>query len=170
MINKTDSQMGITPHGGALVDRILTGEARDAALERAGHLRTIPLNPVAVSDMEMIAVGAFSPLKGFMGKADYESVVETMRLAGGVAWPIPVTLPVSSEVAHSLRDGEDLALTDAGGQVLGILELTERFTYDKQREARLVYRTTEEAHPGVARLYAQGEALLAGPIWLLNRP
>ncbi|MDP2662326.1 MAG: sulfate adenylyltransferase, partial [Dehalococcoidia bacterium] len=170
MGTRTDSQMGITPHGGAMVDRMLTGETREAALEKADHLKKLALNPVAISDLEMIAVGAFSPLTGFMGKADYESVVERMRLANGLAWSISVTLPVSSDFAGALRDGEELALTDAGGQFLGIMELADRFSYDKQREASRVYRTTEEAHPGVARLYAQGEVLLGGAIWLLNRP
>jgi ATP sulfurylase len=160
---------GIAPHGGALVDRVLRGVLREAALERAASLKKVGLSPISVSDLELIAVGAFSPLSGFMTRADYESVVEDMRLTSGVVWSIPITLPVSRELADQLREGEEIALWE-GERILGIMELADRFEYDKEREAKLVYRTTEEAHPGVARLYAQGEVLLGGNIHLVNRP
>ncbi|NLE77434.1 MAG: sulfate adenylyltransferase, partial [Chloroflexi bacterium] len=161
---------GITPHGGTLVDRTLRGMLREVALERAASLKRVELNPVAISDLEMIAVGAFSPLTGFMGQADYESVVEKMRLANGVVWTIPITLPVSTEEADRLREGDEIALVAPDGKILGLMELAERFRYDKEREAEMVYRTTETKHPGVARLYAQGDVLLAGDIYLLERP
>ncbi|MBC7223788.1 MAG: sulfate adenylyltransferase, partial [Anaerolineae bacterium] len=164
------SQYGIRPHGGALVDRVLRGMLREVALERAASLKRITLNPVAISDLELIAVGAFSPLTGFLGKADYESVVEHMRLANGVVWTIPITLPVSEEEADRLREGEEVALVEPSGRILGILELAERYRYDKEREAQMVYRTTDTKHPGVARLFAQGDVLLGGDIYLLNRP
>ena len=160
---------GIAPHGGMLVDRVLRGVLREAAEERAASLKKVSLSPTSVSDLELIAVGAFSPLTGFLTKADYESVVQDMRLVNGLVWSIPITLPVSSELADELREGEEIALVE-GERILGIMELAERFGYDKEREARLVYRTTEDAHPGVARLYAQGEVLLGGEIYLLNRP
>ena len=163
----------IPPHGGTLVDRVLRGEARESALERAARMPRLVLNPVNVSDLELVAVGAFSPLTGFLGAADYISVVDDMRLTNGLVWSIPITLAVSAETAQGLRDGQEVALVDASRgteQVLGILELAERYTYDKNREAQQVYRTTETAHPGVARLYEQGDVLLAGDIWLLNRP
>jgi ATP sulfurylase len=159
----------IAPHGGSLVDRVLRGVVREGALERAARLKKVSLSPTAVSDLELIAVGGFSPLTGFMTRADYESVVQDMRLSSGLVWSIPITLPVSRELADELREGEEVALTE-GDRILGILELAERFEYDKEREAELVYRTTENAHPGVARLYAQGEVLLGGEIHLLNRP
>ena len=161
---------GISPHGGTLVDRVLRGVLREAALERAAGLRRITLNPVSISDLELIAVGAFSPLTGFMGRAIYESVLDDMRLPNGLAWTIPITLPVSAEVAASLKEGEELALCEPGGLILGIMELAEKYEYDKEREAEKVYRTTETKHPGVARLYGQGEVYLAGDIHLLNRP
>jgi ATP sulfurylase len=165
-----DEAYGIAPHGGRLINRVLIGKEREEGLARARDLKKILLNPVSVSDLELIAVGAFSPLTGFLGRADYESVVETMHLANGVVWSIPITLPVSGEQAKELREGEELALLETPDHTLGLLKLRDRYTYDKQREAELVYRTTEDKHPGVARLYAQGDVLLAGDIWLLNRP
>jgi ATP sulfurylase len=159
----------IAPHGGMLVDRVLRGVLREAALERAASLKKVSLGPTSVSDLELIAVGAFSPLMGFMNKDDYESVVQDMRLSSGVVWSIPITLPVAREIADGLREGEEIALLE-GDRILGIMEMTERFEYDKEREAELVYCTTEDAHPGVARLYRQGEVLLAGDIYLLERP
>jgi ATP sulfurylase len=161
--------IAIAPHGGTLVDRVLRGVLREAALERAASLKGVSLSSTAVSDLELIAVGAFSPLTGFMTKSDYESVVQDMRLSNGVVWSIPITLPVSRDVADGLREGEEIALLE-GERILGIMEVSERFEYDKEREAELVYRTTEDAHPGVARLHAQGEVLLGGDIHLLDRP
>lgn len=160
----------IAPHGGTLINRLLEGEDRQEALERARTLPGVMLGNVAISDLEMIAVGAFSPLTGFMGWEDYRRVVQEMRLHSGLPWAIPITLPVSQEDAASLREGQDVALREPGGHLLGILHLVEKYTYDKRAEAQHVYRTTEEAHPGVARLYAQGDVLLAGDIELLNRP
>lgn len=160
----------VLPHGGQLVDRILRGEARKEAIALAAELPCVHLSPVAISDLELIATGAFSPLTGFMCQADYKSVVDTMRLATGLVWSIPITLPVDASFARDLRAGQRIALMEPGGHLLGILDLAEKFTYDKEREARQVYRTTEIAHPGVARLYAQGDVLLGGDVWLVNRP
>ena len=159
----------IIPHGGTLVDRVLRGVLREAALERAAGLKKVSLSSTAVSDLELIAVGAFSPLTGFMTEADYESVVEDMHLSDGLVWSMPITLPISRHESDELKEGEEIALME-GERILGIMELAERFGYDRKREAELVYRTTEEAHPGVARLYAQGDVLLGGNIYLLNRP
>ena len=164
---------GITPHGGTLVNKILRGVAREGALEKAQALPRLILSPVSVSDMELMAIGAFSPLTGFMGQADYESVVDTMHLANGLAWTIPITLPVSRAFADGLKEGEEITLyqrTGGEGHLLGTMEVQDKYTYDKEQEAREVYRTTEDKHPGVARLYAQEEVLLSGPITLLNRP
>ncbi len=160
----------IAPHGGTLINRVLEGKERHEALERAATLPRMSLSNVAISDLEMIAVGAFSPLTGFMGQEDYRRVVQEMRLRNGLPWAIPVTLPASQEDAASLREGQDVALYEPSGHLLGILHLAEIYPYDKQTEAQHVYRTTDEAHPGVARLYAQGDLLLAGDIELLNRP
>jgi sulfate adenylyltransferase len=165
---------GITPHGGVLVDRIVRGVARDGALEKAPTLPRLYLSADSVSDVELIAIGVVSPLVGFMGQADYESVVGTMHLANGLVWAIPITLPVDSTFAASIGEGDEIALYERGPQgqehLLGTMEVQERYRYDKEREAQEVYRTTEQEHPGVARLYAQGDVLLGGPLSLLNRP
>ena len=153
-----------------LVDRVLTGDARAAALERAAGLARLGLDEVAASDLECLATGVFSPLVGFLGEQDYRSVVSEMRLADGSPWSIPITLAVDEQTAGGLREGREIALANERGAVVGLLELAERFRYDKAAEARHVYRTEDAAHPGVARLYAQGQVLLAGEIWLLDTP
>jgi sulfate adenylyltransferase len=160
----------IAPHGGPLVDRVLRGTLREAVIARAPALPQLSLSAVALSDLELIANGAFSPLTGFMDQASYTSVVEEMYLPSGPVWSIPITLPVSAEQARALYIGQELALNDGDGRLVGLLELSDIFAYDKQREAELVFRTTEDKHPGVARLYAQGDYYLGGQIWLVNRP
>ena len=164
-----NTMSSIPPHGGALVNRMLRGVIREAAIEQAGELSRIQLHPVSVSDLELIAVGALSPLTGFMGQADYESVVETMHLANGLVWSLPITLPVERERADDIAAGDEIALYE-GDHLLGLMAVEQKFHYDKVREAREVFRTTDEGHPGVARIYAQGDILLGGPITLLNRP
>ncbi len=159
----------IPPHGGVLVNRLLTGVLRDAARARALHLPRIPLRPANLADLEMIAVGAYSPLTGFLRRADYRRVVDEMRLTHGLVWPIPVTLAVDETTARDLRVGQDVALAE-GDRPLAILHIDEIYPYDKEHEAREVYRTTDEAHPGVARLYAQGDYLLGGDIWVFDLP
>lgn len=164
------SVCGITPHGGKLVTRLLSGEERSEALARAQEMKKILLGPVSVSDLELIAVGAFSPLTGFLGQADYQNVLDTMHLVNGLVWSIPITLAVSAEQAAILHIGEEVSLWETPKHMLGTLQIADKFGYDKQHEAQQVYRTTDEKHPGVARLYAQGDVLLAGDIWLVNRP
>ena len=165
-----DDPGSIPAHGGRLVSRLLRGAQRERAIERARTMPRLTLGPVAMSDLELIAVGALSPLTGFMTAADYCSVVEEMHLSTGPVWTIPITLAVTEAEAAVLRDGQEVALYEAGDHLLGVLELSERYRPDKEREAAQVYRTTETAHPGVARLYASGEVYLAGDIWLVDRP
>jgi sulfate adenylyltransferase len=160
----------IRPHGGALVDRVAEPAARPAALAAASRLPQIMLTPVQHSDLVCIATGVFSPLTGFVGRADYESSLDTMRLADGTVWSIPVTLAVSSDTATAIGASPTIALQDPAGRIVATMDVTEQFSYDKRREASAVYRTTDEAHPGVARLYGQGDVLLAGPITLLVPP
>lgn len=160
----------IEPHGGRLVNRVLAREEAREVAERAAGLKRIVLGAKEASDLELIATGAFSPLEGFMGQDDYEAVVEGMRLANGLVWSLPITLSVAAEEARWIRDGQEIALVDAAGELLGLLAVEERFEYDRAREARQVFRTEEEAHPGVARLYSQGDVYLAGPVRLVNRP
>jgi sulfate adenylyltransferase len=164
------SRSSIAPHGGALVNRQLTGTERSAAIERARTLPSVTLTPVQHADFLCIATGVFSPLTGFMSRADYESVVERMRLADGAIWSIPVTLAVDSAAASRLPTRGEVALVDPSGRLAGTMEIVERYSYDRAREATQVYRTDEMAHPGVARLFQQGDVLLAGPIALVDRP
>ncbi|NEO81699.1 sulfate adenylyltransferase [Moorena sp. SIO4G3] len=159
----------IPAHGGQLVNRIATPEQRQEFLEKAEFLPRVTLDKRAVSDLEMIAIGGFSPLTGFMAKEDYESVVDRMRLANNLPWSVPITLSVTSEVAAPLQEGGLVRLDDTSGQFIGVLELTEKYSYDKTHEAVQVYRTDEDKHPGVKVVYDQGEINLAGSVWLLER-
>jgi sulfate adenylyltransferase len=152
-----------------LVNRVLRGALREAAIERAASFPQVQLTRMAMSDLEMIAVGAFSPFTGFMTKEEYDSVIDTMRLTNGLPWSIPVTLPVDDDTASGLGEGDEIALMD-GDYLMGIMTIAEKFPADKEREAREVYRTTEEDHPGVARLYRHGNWLLGGEIYMLNGP
>lgn len=159
----------ILPHGGRLVNRILGEEEKKEVLEKAKYLKSIQLNSREISDLEMIAIGAFSPLEGFLCKDDYENVIENCRLKNGIIWSIPITLSASKEEVKEFKEGEDIALLN-GDEIIGILHLEEIYRYDKEREASLVYKTTDDKHPGVAYLYSQGEFLLGGKISLIKRP
>lgn len=160
----------ITPHGGSLVARLIDQSDLQEALASASSLRQLPVNRRVLADLELIAIGAASPMAGFMGKADYESVVEEICLSNGLPWSIPVTLAVSREQAREIRDGDSVVLVDEeSGEPAARLEIQERFDYDKRREARLVYGTDEEAHPGVAAVYRQGDVLLGGPVSVFRR-
>ena len=162
-------QDGIAPHGGQLIDRIASPAQREEFLSKADFLPRVQLDARAVSDLELIAIGGFSPLTGFMERADYDSVVENMRLANGLVWSIPITLSVTEEVASNLKEGNLLRLDDPTGRFIGVLELTQKYSYDKKHEAVKVYLTDDEKHPGVRVVYDQGPINLAGPIWLLQR-
>jgi sulfate adenylyltransferase len=159
----------IKPHGNRLVSLVLAGEEKNAAEARAKELKKIALNARTLSDLELLAVGAFSPLAGFMGRGDYERVVHDMRLSSGVVWTLPITLAVSSDEAAELREGEEIALLDSSGETVGILLLEEKFDYDKKEEAWNVYKTDEDKHPGVWYLYQRGNTLLGGNIRLTRR-
>ncbi|MBI3626018.1 MAG: sulfate adenylyltransferase [Candidatus Rokubacteria bacterium] len=160
----------IVAHGGRLVNRVLVGEERAEALARAAELPKIALNARAMSDLELLAIGALSPLEGFMGRADYRRVLGEMRLSSGVVWTLPITLAVKREDARQLREGFAAALVAPWEEVLGILHLEERYHYDRREEARLVYGTEDLGHPGVAYLMGRGEVLLGGRVALINRP
>ncbi|MBD2300513.1 sulfate adenylyltransferase [Nostoc sp. FACHB-190] len=162
-------QDAIAPHGGELVNRIATPEQREEFLSQAEFLPRVQLDERAVSDLEMIAIGAFSPLTGFMNQSDYDRVVTEMRLANGLVWSIPITLSVAEEVASPLKEGDLIRLDNPAGRFIGVLQLTQKYTYDKIREAVNVYRTDDANHPGVQVVYNQGSVHLAGDIWLLQR-
>ena len=158
----------IRPHGGTLVNREVTGVERQRLIESAAGMPALRLGAREISDLEMIATGAYSPLEGFLDRSDYSAVCSNMRLANGVAWSIPVTLPLADEQAGSIRQFEDVALYQ-DDHLLGILHLADKYRYEKAREAELIYRTTDQTHPGVSTLYNQGDWLLGGKISLVNR-
>lgn len=168
--HKTFSNDTIRPHGGTLVNCIVEGTKREQLIENAKSLHSIILNQWSLSDLELIGIGGFSPLTGFMNQADYESVVEHVHLKNGHVWSVPITLPVSQTEANNLVIGEQVALYGEDGTLYGVLDLEEKYTYDKEKEAQHVYGTTDNAHPGVKKVYEKGEYYLAGPIQLINRP
>ena len=157
MSTTTDLQL-IRPHGGGLVDA--TGERPDDL----DSLEVVTLTSREVSDLDMLACGALSPLTGFMGHEDYERVVDEMRLAGGLPWALPVCLAV-----EAAPQGDRVALADETGRLLAVLDVEETYPYDKDREAERCFRTTDTEHPGVARLYAQHPLYLAGRVTVFDR-
>jgi sulfate adenylyltransferase len=157
-MTEVNSSKLLRPHGGELVDR--TGPAPDD-LE---NLESLHLTQRELSDLDMIASGALSPLEGFMGRTDYESVLDGMRLSSGLPWALPVGLAVDAA-----PQSDRVALADESGHPVAILEVEEVYPYDKEREAQAAFGTTEDAHPGVARLYAQRELYLAGRVTVFER-
>lgn len=156
------------PHGGKLIDRRLHGEAANEALARAEQYPAVRLADHTVSDLFCIGTGVYSPLQGFMTRWDYWRVVDEMRLASGLVWSMPIVLPVEDDVARDLREGQFVRLEDRWGRIVGIMRVEDRFVRDPVFEAREVFRTTDEAHPGVARLYSEPRVLLGGDVWLLT--
>ena len=165
---RTESQ--IAPHGGELVDRVVPeDERRERSMEATG-LQRVQLGPRTLSDLQMISTGVFSPLEGFMLRDEYESVVEDMRLGSGLAWSLPITLSVDEEKAGELSEGSEIALVDGTGEPVATMFLREKYGFDKEREASLVYRTTDVDHPGVAAIQRRGDVLLGGEVELLRAP
>ncbi|ADG83090.1 sulfate adenylyltransferase [Thermincola potens] len=161
--------MTIKPHGGVLINRILTGTEREKVIARADSLPRLVLDNWEVSDLELIANGAYSPLTGFMKKDDYEHVVNHMRLADGTVWSLPIVLGVTPEEAEDLKAAGEAALYSEEGLLLGIIKVEEIFGYNKDLEAEKVFLTKDEAHPGVKRLYQRDSLLVGGQISLVNR-
>jgi sulfate adenylyltransferase len=153
----TDTKL-IAPHGGALVDR--TGERPDDL----DSLEVVTLTSRELSDLDMLPSGALSPLDGFMSRADYERVLEEMRLANGLPWALPVCLAVDEA-----PKGDRVALADEAGRAVAVLEVAEAYGYDKEAEAEKCFRTTDSEHPGVARVYAQKDTYLAGRVTVFER-
>ncbi|MFP4219586.1 MAG: sulfate adenylyltransferase [Phormidium sp.] len=165
----TKLQETIAAHGGTLINRLATAEQKQEFLAQADDLPRVTMDDRTFSDLALIAIGGFSPLTGFMAEADYQRVVQEMRLANGLPWSVPITLSVSEEVANSLKEGDRVRLDDKSGRFVGVLDLREKYHYDKLQEALHVYRTNEDKHPGVAVVYAQGPVNLAGSVWMLER-
>ena len=153
----------VPPHGGKLLPLLVDAAEREELLSEAKSLPKITLNTKEVSDLIMLAMGAFSPLAGFMGKEDYQRVVSEMRLTDDLLWPIPITLSISKEKAGKIKEGERIALVNSdNAEILGSMLVEGKYPYDKRLEALQVFGTDDEHHPGVKRIYEQGEIYLGG--------
>ena len=161
----------IAPHGGTLVDLLVPGEQRDRARTEADHLPKLVVSERELSDLEMLAIGALSPLTGFVGEADYLSVLDTMHLSNGLAWSIPVTLSLTDEDVKRIGAGTSVALLPAeGAPPLAIVDVAEVFKRDREKEALAVFGTEDLEHPGVRALQDAGDFCLAGPVRALALP
>lgn len=159
----------IPAHGGVLAPLLIDGDAGPAEIRRAATLFRLPVDSMRASDLVMFAIGAFSPLQGFMTSEDYHSVLQDMRLRSGLVWPIPITMAVGREQAQAIREGDEIALADAlSGTTLATMAVTEKYVADKRAEAECVFGTSDSAHPGVSKLYAQGDVYLAGTVKALS--
>jgi sulfate adenylyltransferase len=161
----------IAPHGGTLINRVIPDGEKQAALQKASGLKQININAWTISDLDLIAVGAFSPLTGFMNEQDYNSVVETMRLADGTVWSIPITFALNASIAATIQPGESIALVgEEDGITYAIMDVSDIFTVDQENEAVKVFKTDDTEHPGVQKLLSRSSTYLGGPIHLVNRP
>ncbi|MFK7697329.1 sulfate adenylyltransferase [Paenibacillus sp. HJGM_3] len=160
----------IKPHGGVLINRLATGEAREALLKQAGTLRSLTITTWTLSDLDLIAIGAFSPLTGFLEESDYRSVVDRMRLADGTVWSIPITLPIEEALANELSVGEQVALKGEDGVTYAILDVRSIYRVNLQDEAVKVFKTSDPEHPGVQKLLQRSPVYIGGPVQVLNRP
>jgi sulfate adenylyltransferase len=158
----------ISPHGGKLVDRVLNEDCRKDILAAAQALPKLMINDESVSDVENIATGVFSPLEGFMGKADYRNVLNEMRLRTDLPWTIPIVLDASPEEAARLKEGKDVLLENESGRPVAVLHLQEKYDFNKDELAEKVFLTMDKAHPGVAKVAGMKPILLAGPLDLLE--
>ena len=160
----------VNPHGGGkLRPLLLEGEQLVAERSRARLLPKLTVSSRERGDLIMLGIGGFTPLEGFMTRADWEGVCDRYRTAAGLFWPIPITLSADKTAAGSIADGTELALADPdGGEILAVLRVTGKYRIDKARECTSVFRTTDPEHPGVKMVMAQGDVNLAGPVKVLS--
>jgi sulfate adenylyltransferase len=161
----------IPPHGGALVDLVRTGDPAQALAEEAANLPAVVASERELADLEMLGVGALSPLKGFQDEANYHSVLETMHLSDGLAWAIPVVLSITQDEAHRIGGTGSIAIkSQPSADALAVLRVSEIFKRDKQKEALNVYRTEDAEHPGVKAVYDAGDLCVAGELEVIRLP
>jgi len=158
----------VRPHGGKLIDRALRGKEAEAAAKNLAMMKSIALDRMSVVDLRNIAVGRYSPLEGFIGKHDLESIVQNTRLKNGVVWSIPILLDVSEDEARGLKEGEDVCLKDDAGKAIAILHLTEKYSYPKEAIAQSVFGTNDPKHPGVKSTMEMKDVFLGGQIDLVD--
>ncbi|WP_446098074.1 sulfate adenylyltransferase [Bacillus velezensis] len=154
--------MSLAPHGGTLINRV------NEQYDLTSVQKEIELDLISFADLELIGIGGYSPIEGFFTEKDYVSVVENMRLASGVVWSLPITLPADSEKAAELAVGDTVKLT-YGGETYGVVDIEDIYTPDKQKEAVHVYKTDDAAHPGVKKLFSRGDTYVGGPITLIKK-
>ncbi len=158
----------IDPHGGKLVNRILDPTKAKALLNETKNLPMIKLSPREQCDLEMIAVGAFSPLTGFVGEEEFHTICNEMKLPNGLPWPTPITCTVTNEQAGKFNVGGRTLLVDDKNRPLAVLTITSKYKHNKELEAEKVYKTQDKQHPGVAIVYAEGDICLGGPIDVIS--
>lgn len=161
----------VKPHGSqGLQPLLLAGPAREAALQRALSLPRVAISSRETGDLIMLGIGGFTPLTGFMGKRDWQSVCDHMHTADGLFWPIPITLSCDTATASTFQVGDEVALYDPErDEFIGIMQVKERYEIDKAHECQRVFGTTDSEHPGVKMVMAQGEVNLAGPVQVLSQ-
>ena len=157
----------VPPHGSDTLNALaLSGDTLTAELARAESLAKITCSSREEGDVVMLGIGGFNPLEGFMGKADWQGVCDNMTMANGLFWPIPVTLSTDDE---AVKAGDEIAIVSSkSGDIIATMTVTEKYTIDKDHECETVFKTTEDAHPGVVMVKAQGKYNLAGPIKVLS--
>lgn len=158
----------IDPHGNVLVNRVLKSADAKKAVEKIKNLKQITIGTESVKDVKNIARGVYSPLDGFMNKADFESVINKMKLANGTIWPIPFVLPVNKENADEIAIGDQIGLMDEQGNAIALMNVEDKYTYDKDNYVENVYKTKDKEHPGVAMVYDLVDYLLGGEIELID--
>jgi sulfate adenylyltransferase len=154
----------IPPHGGKLVNLLVDASRAAALAKTAAGLPRTKLGEREQCDLELLAIGALSPLTGFMGEADFHRVCDAMQLTSGLPWGCPIVCPVDAAAAARIERGQPVALTDDQDRLLAVMTVTEKYRHDKRKEAEQVFRTTDAAHPGVAVTMGQGDVCLAGPL------
>lgn len=160
----------VKPHGGGSLKPLLLPEAeRGAELKRAQSLVKVPMTSRETSDVIMLAMGAYTPLDGFMGSKDWKGVCADMKMSSGLFWPIPITLSTSKELAAGIKEGQEVALADGEtGEIMAVMTVDEKYSIDKDFENQHVYRTTDPKHPGVQKVNEQGPVNLAGRVMALS--
>lgn len=159
----------VPPHGGKLRPLLVDTNLREKMLREDESLPKLPLSSKETSDLIMLAMGAFSPLRGFMGQDDYHNVVNQMHLKSGVLWPVPITLSASKEAATKIKEGQQVALLNPeNNEIMASMVVEEKYSYDKKDEAHKVFGTDDEKHPGVQKLHEQGEVYLGGAVQVFS--
>jgi sulfate adenylyltransferase len=157
------------PHGGVLINRVLSGKALERAHNDAKNLMSITVDSDLVNDIENIADGIFSPLEGFLQSHDFADVLKRGRLSNGIAWTVPIVLDVDEQTAKDMKDSHDVAIKDESGRVFAMIHVEDIFKFDKIQMAKSVYQTDDMKHPGVAKTLEMKDMLVGGRIDLMDR-